>query len=224
MEPGVLALLGVFAIAAVCALWKFSHGRSIERRLAAQGFEPCDAEAPSLEGAWRNVAGCEASTELRLVHCRRRAGTRRALYHFTVRERPEQTGTHETASPGASYPAYLLEVPNPKSVSRGAVTVHVLPPGSAIMRKLLAGVIGLSQSRPRLEIGTHPWSTSIVAAHGSAPGKLDDLVPTAVQEKLARAAANGFFIIHLADGKAAFAALSNHRDVDRQLSYLAEWA
>jgi hypothetical protein len=224
MDPGLLALLGIFGLAAICAFWGFSHRRSIERRLAAQGFEPCDAEAPSLEGAWRTLAGCDASHELRLVHCRRRAGTRRALYHFTVRERPEQTATHETASPGASYPAYLLEVPNPTSVARGAVTLHVLPPGSAIMRKLLAGVIGLGVSRAKLEVGTYPWSASIVAAHGSTPGKLDDLVPQAVQEKIARAAAHGFFIIHLADGKAAFAALSNHRDVDRQLSYLAEWA
>jgi hypothetical protein len=34
---------------------------------------------------------------------------------------------------------------------------------------------------------------------------------------------HGFFIIHLRDGKAAFAALPSHRDVDLQLSYLAEW-
>jgi hypothetical protein len=88
MDQGVLALVGIFALAAVLALWNFSHRRSIERRLGAQGFEPCDAEAPSLERAWRALAGSDASQELRLVHCRRRAAGSGMLHHFTVRERP----------------------------------------------------------------------------------------------------------------------------------------
>jgi len=223
MEPGLIALLGIFALAAVCAFWRFSHGRSIERRLAAQGFEPCDAEASALEGAWRALAGCDASHELRLEHCRWRATGRGVLYHFTVRDRPIETNNDGTANPGASYPAYMFDPPDAGSLSRGDVTLHVLPAGSKVMRNLLAGVIGLSDSRPRLEVGTHPWSASIVAAHGSIAGKLDDLVPTAVQEKLARAPAHGFFTIHLGNGKAAFAALSNHLDVDLQVAYLAEW-
>jgi len=223
MEPGVLALVGIFALAAVCALWNFSLGRSIERRLAAQGFEPCDAEAPSLEGAWRALTGCDASQELRLVRCRRRVAGRGMLHHFTVRVRPRESSSDETANPGASYPAYLFDVRDPDSLSRGAVTLHVLPPGSRVLRKVLAGVIDLGESRPSLEVGTHPWSATIVAAHGNTAGKLDDLMPAAVQEKLARAAAHGFFIIHLGNGKAAFAALSNHRDVDLQIAYLAEW-
>jgi hypothetical protein len=84
-------------------------------------------------------------------------------------------------------------------------------------------MIDVGDSRPRLELGNYPWSATIVAAHGKTAGKLDDLVPQAVQEKLARAAAHGFFIIHLGNGKAAFAALENHRDVDVQLAYLEEW-
>jgi hypothetical protein len=196
------------------------HGRSIERRLAAQGFAPCDAEAPSLERTWRALAGRDASQELLLVHCRRRGG----LYHFTVRERPAEGQTsNETTNPGAAYPAYLFDVRDPGSLSRGGVTLYVLPPGSEILRKLLAGVIDLAESRPHLEIGTHPWSASIVAAHGNTAGALDDLVPAAIQEKLTRAAAHGFFIAHLGSGKAAFAALENHRDVDLQLAYLSEW-
>jgi hypothetical protein len=146
------------------------------------------------------------------------------VYHFTVRERPAEGRTSDdTANPGASYPAYMFDVRNPDSLSRGAVTLYVLPPGSTVLRKLLAGVIDLGEPRPRLEIGAHPWSASIVAAHASSAGRLDDLVPAAVQEKLARAAAHGFFIIHLGNGKAAFAALSNHRDVDLQMAYLGEW-
>ena len=216
----MLALVGIFLLAAVCALWTFTNGRSLERRLAALGFEPCDAEAPSLEVAWRALTGLDASWELRLVHCRRR-GT---LYHFTVRELSDRgTNANGTASPGSSCPAYLFDLRDPDSVSGGAVTLHVLPPRSKAMRSLLAGVIDVGETRPRLEIGTHSWSAPIIAAHGSTAGALDDLVPAAVQEKVARAADHGFFIAHLGNGKAAFAALPTHRDVDRQVAYLSEW-
>jgi hypothetical protein len=221
MDQGVLVLVGIFGLAAVFALWNVSYRRSSERRLAAQGFEPCDEEAPSLERAWRAVAARDASQELRLLHCRRQG----ALYHFTVRERPaEGRSSDDTANPGASYPAYMFDVRDPESLSRGPVTLYILPPGSAVVRKLLAGGIDISESRPSLEVGNQPWSASIVAAHGATGGRLDDVVPAAVQEKLARAVDHGFFIIHLGGGKAAFATLSNHRDVDRQLAYLAEWA
>jgi hypothetical protein len=224
IDPGLLALSGIFALAGICALWGWSYARSIERRLAAQGFDPCDAEAPSLEGDWRALTGLDASQELSLVRCRRRAAGRGALYHFTVRERPvDGRSSDDTANPGASYPAYLFNVRTPASVSRGPVTLHVLPPGSTIMRKALAGLIDIGDSRPRLEVGARPWSATIVAAHGSAGGRLDDLVPEAIQEKIARAPAHGFFIVHLANGKAGLAALPSHRDVDRQLAYLEEW-
>jgi hypothetical protein len=126
--------------------------------------------------------------------------------------------------PGAAYPAYLLDVRDPGSLFRGAVTLHVLPPGSNLLRRLLGGLIGLQTQRPRLEVGLHPWSASIVAAHGEPPGKLDERVSPAAQEKVARAAEHGFFAVHLANGKAGFAVLPNHRDVDRELAYLAEWA
>jgi hypothetical protein len=223
MNPGVLALVAVFALAVVCALWNVSHRRSIERRLAAQGFEPCDADAPQLEAAWRSVTGLNGSHELRLVRCLRRAQGGGMLHHFTVRERPEESTDTERANPGASYPAYMFDLPDPERVSRGPVTLHVLPSGSQVLRTMLAGTISLSASRPRLDVGSHLWSASIVTAHGGTGGRLDDLVPAAVQEKLARAAAHGFLILHIGSGKAAFAALPNHRDVDLQLGYLSEW-
>ena len=220
MDPGVLALVGIFALGAIFALWNFSYRRSIERRLAAQGFERCETEAPSLEAAWRALTGLDGPAwELRLTQCRRRG----ALYHFTVRERPTERTSDDTANPGSSSPAYLFDVRDPDSLSRGAVTLHVLPAGSKVLRTLLAGVTDLGASRPRLDVGVHSWSPSIVAAHGEAGGTLDDVVPAGVQEKLARAAAHGFFILHLGKGKAAFVALPNHRDVDLQLAYLAEW-
>lgn len=223
MEPGVLALVGIFALAAVFGVWGFMRGRSVERRLAALGFEPCDEEAPALEAAWRALAGCDSSQELRFARCCKRAAGRRMLHHFTVNERPEERTSSETTNPGATYPAFLFDLCNPDSVCRGAVSLYVLPPGSKVLRKLLASVISLSQSRTRLEVGDYPWSATIVAAHGRSADRLDDLVPAGIQEKLARAAAHGFFILHLGDGKAAFAALSNHHDVDLQMAYLDEW-
>jgi hypothetical protein len=225
MDRGVLALIGVFALAAVCALWNWRHRRSIERRLAALGFEPCDAEAPALEAAWRALGACNEEHELRLVHCRRRAAGWGMLHHFTVRERPiDDSPGRETANPGSSYPAYLLDVRDPTSLSRGAVTLHVLAPGSQLMRRLIASVIDLAAPGSRLEVGPHPWSAAILAAYGEIPGKLDERMPAAVQEKLARACENGFFVVHLRGGKLGFAVLPNHLDVDRQLAYLAEWA
>jgi hypothetical protein len=53
MDPGLVVFVGIFALAAVFALWKFLHARSIEQRVAARGFEPCDAETTSLEATWR---------------------------------------------------------------------------------------------------------------------------------------------------------------------------
>lgn len=224
MDPGLIALVSIFALAAVFALWKVLHSRSIERGLAAKGFEPCHAEASSLEATWRALTGGDASQEQRLVNCRRRGGGRGAMYHFTVRERPAERSSDDTGNPWSSYPSYLFDLRDPASMSRGRVTLHILPPGSVVMRKLLAGVIGIGETRPRLDVGTHPWSSSIVAAHGDAAGKLDDVVPAAVQQKLVRATEHGFFVIYLGDGKAGFVALPNHRDVDAQLSYLREWA
>ena len=216
-------LLGIATLAAVFALRNITHGRSaIDRRLAALGFEPCEAEAPALERAWRALTGCDASQELQVVRCSGRIAGRGMMHHFTVREKTVR-GPTDTSNPAASYPAYLFDLRNAGSVARGAVTLHVLPPTSKITRKALAGAVDLNDSRPTLEIGTHPWSPSIVSARGKKGGKLDDFVPADVQEKLVRAAAHGFRIIHLGNGKAAFATVSNDRDVERQIAYLAEW-
>jgi hypothetical protein len=91
------------------------------------------------------------------------------------------------------------------------------------MRRLLAGAVGLSDARPRLELGDHPWRETIVAAHGDVVGRLDDAMPEAMQDRLARAAAHGFFTIHVGGGKVALAANPAHRDVDAQTTYLNSW-
>jgi hypothetical protein len=220
----MLAFIGIFALAAVCALWGVLHRRSLERRLEEKGFEPCDDQASSLEGHWRTLSAADSSQQIEVTRCRRLFVGRSRLYHFTVRTRPvESRGPDETANPGASYPAYMFDLRSGGSVARSAVTLYVLPSGSTVLRKLLAGVIGLGESRPRLGIGDHSWSASIVAAHGDSAGALDDVMPGDTQQKLVRATEHGFFIIHIGKGKAAFATLESHRDVDSQLSYLAQW-
>ena len=222
MGPGVV-LLGIAALAGVFALRNITHRRSaVDRRLAALGFKPCEAEAPALERAWRALTGCDASQQLQVVRCSGRIAGRGMMHHFTVREKAVR-GPTDTSNPAASYPAYLFDLRNAGSVARGAVTLHVQPPKAKMTRKALPGAIDLNDNRPTLEIGSHPWSPSIVAAHGKTGGRLDDVVPADVQEKLVRAAAHGFCVIHLGNGKAAFATFANDRDVERQIAYLAEW-
>jgi hypothetical protein len=222
MDTGVFALAGIFGLAAVFAVWNVAFRQSIARQLESRGFEKCDDEAPALERAWRTATGAGAPEELKIVGCRRRPAGRGWLYHFTVRERSGR-GSHDSDSPGASYPAYLFDLRDPSWVGRSAVSLHVLPPGSKFMRRLLAGAVGLSDARPRLELGDHPWRETIVAAHGDVVGRLDDAMPEAMQDRLARAAAHGFFTIHVGGGKVALAANPAHRDVDAQTTYLNSW-
>jgi hypothetical protein len=63
----------------------------------------------------------------------------------------------------------------------------------------------------------------VIAAHGAAPAKLDEVVPPAVQQKISQAAEHGFYAVHLANGKAAFSVLPGARNVDREWAYLSQW-
>jgi hypothetical protein len=218
-------LLGISALAAVFALRFVSRRRlPVERRLADFGFEPCEADAPALERAWRAITACSPSRELQVVDCRSRTAGLGMMHHFTVLEQTRaRAPSGEGSKPRASYPAYLLDLRNAGSVCRGAVTLYVAPPIEHVNGRSPVDTNGFSDSRPILDVGTHSWSASIVAAHSERGGKLDDLVPAEVQAKLVRAAAHGFSSIHLSNGKAAFATRSNHDDVEDQIAYLAEW-
>ena len=220
MEIGAYAFAGIFGLAAIFAVWNLALRRSIAQQLEDRGFHQCDADAEALERGWRTATGAGAPEELKIVDCRRRAAGRGYLYHFTVRERSRRSDSH---SPGASYPAYLFDLRDASWVGRPAVTLHVLPPGSKLLRKLVAGTAKLADERPLLDVGAHPWSESIVAAHGDVTGSLDDAMPAAMQERLARAGAHGFFIIHVGGGKASFATIPAHRDIDAQMTYLNSW-
>ena len=218
-------LLGISALAAILAFRNRSRRRSaIERRLADLGFRPCEADAPALERVWRGLTGGDLARELHVARCRSRVAGLGMIHHFTVREQPQGGQTSEAAQRTASYSAYLVDLRNAGAVSRGAVTLHVAAPSGANRKpKPIADPIAGDKSRPLLEVGDHPWSASIVAALGTRAGRLDDLVPAEIQEKLVRAAAHGFTTIHLGQGKAAFATVPQHADVEDQIAYLAEW-
>jgi hypothetical protein len=222
MEIGVLAFAGMFGLAAVFAVWNLAHRRSIARQLEDRGFHTCDSEAGLLERNWRTATGAGAPEELKIVNCRRRSAGRGYLYHFTVRER-RNGGDSDSDSPGASYPAYLLDLRDASWVGKPAVTLHLLPSGSTWLRKLLVTAAKMADERPQLALGSHPWSTSIAAAHGDVTGTLDQAMPAAMQQQAAKAGEHGFFTIHIGGGKAAFSANPAHRDIDAQMAYLNTW-
>jgi hypothetical protein len=224
MDTGVLVLAGVFALAAIFAVWNLAHRRSIERQLEARGFASCEGEAPAVEQGWRTITGAGAPDEITILRCRQRSTSRGTIYHFIVRVRSSRGGSDDTDGPGASHPAYLFDLRDPSAAGRSGVTLHILPPTSARVRKLIAGMAGRTDPRPQLEIGPHAWSPAIVAAFGDAAGRLDDVLPMATQEKLAKASAHGFFTVHLRGGHAALVANPAHRDVEAQLRFVNDWA
>lgn len=219
MSTGLLVVIGVFALAVLSAGSRVLHRRGLERRLRAAGFEPCDSDAPTLAHAWRSFGG---AGEVHVGRCLRRAAGFGLLHRFEVNEGPKER-PHDEPAPGARFPAYLLDVRGFDALARGPVTLHLLPPGNALARALIERTIALSPPGVPLELARHPGTESILCAHGDGPGKLDDRMAAAVQQRLARAAAAGFMRVQLAAGKAGFAVLPGHRDVDAELAYLAEW-
>ncbi len=225
MSTGALAFIGIFALAAVCALWNLLHRRGIERRLLALGFERRDADAPALERAWQALArahGACADHEIHVSGCLRRAAGWGLLHRFDVVERALGSGRGEPRV-GAHFPAYLLDLREPDGVARAPVTLYLLPSGNRLARALIEKTIALAPPGQKLELTRHPGAESILSAYGSAAGKLDDVMPAAVQQRLARAAAHGFLSVHLAGGKAGFGVLPSHGDVAAELAYLSEW-
>jgi len=222
MSTGALAFVGIFALAAVCALWNWKHRREIERRLAALGFEPCDADEPAVRQGWLAVQGGDRGHEIQVGACLRRAAGWGLLHRFRVTERA--TGPdHGEPRADAHFDAYLLDLREPDSVAHAAVTLYLLPPGNALARALVRKTIELCPPGQRLELTPHPGAEAILAAYGASGGKLDDVMPAAIQQRFARASAHGFLSVHLAAGKAGFAVLPSHRDVAAELAYLAEW-
>ena len=228
MNPELLYLLGGIAVAgAIFATWNHWLQNGILRRLAALGFAPCEAEAPALMAAWRDLTSAAgAARRIQVARCLRRGGGRGSVCHFAVADvtRAEHgQGDPDRSSLGSRYDAYLVELRQPDQVCAGPVWVYLSSSGSRLLRGLLQGVIGLDPPGAALDVGSAPWTKQILGAYGRAPGKLDDLVPPAVQERIARAAEHGFFLVVLGEGKAGLGVLPGQRDVDAQWRYVSEW-
>jgi hypothetical protein len=141
-----------------------------------------------------------------------------------VNEGREAPAGAEVPSIGSRYDAYLLDLRDPERVARAPVTLYLLPPGNVLLRRLVRATLELDPPGRPLEIGRHPWSDTILAAYAASEGKLEDLVPESVQERLSRAAEAGFFCVHLGGGRAGFAVLPGHHDVDAEWRYLSAWS
>lgn len=226
MELGALAFVGIFALAGACAVWNWSRRRAISARVSAAGFEPCEQDAESLRSAWLALAhaGSDGETEIHVSSCHRRAAGFGLLHRFQVVERPREGATSDEARVGTRFDAYVLDLRDAETIARSPVTLYLLPEGNAIARRLIESTLALAAPGVKLELTPRPTTRAILAAYGAAAGKLDEHVTHGTQERIARAAAHGFLAVHLGAGKAGFAVLPGHRDVDRELAYLAEWS
>ncbi len=223
MSTGGWVLLGIFIVAGLFAAWNATLRGSVRRRLEALGFVPCDGEAGGLTELWHALTGSTgARRNVRLSSCLGRASGSGRLHHVDVLDLTHRDDREDRANVGASWSAYLFDLRDAKSLHAASVVLYVAQ-GSGLMRNWLRRLIEIDPPGAALEVGAHPWASRFVGAYGAKPGRLDELVPPTVQERLARAADHGFFVIHLALGKAAFSVLPGRRDVDREWAYLAEW-
>jgi hypothetical protein len=221
---GALVLGGIFAMAAIFALWNGWLRKNVTQRLVALGFAPCSGEERSLAVAWRALAAaCGTQTDVRITSPVRRAAGWGLIHHFDVHEATQRDADPDRGRVDPSWPAYLLDLRDAPSIHTAPVVLYVAKSDSPLFREGVRRLIGLSEQGAELEREAHPWAPHVIAAYGAAPGKLDAVVPPAVQEKLALAADHGFFSVLLARGKAAFCVLPGARNVDREWAYLSQW-
>jgi hypothetical protein len=222
---GGLVLIGIFALAAVFAIWNGRLRASAARRLVALGFEPCAGDEPALAATWSALgAAVGASATVRITGAQRRTAGWGLCHQFDVHDQTQREGRHgESAHVDSSWPAYLLDLRDAEALHGAPVVLYVLKSESQVFRELLRNLVRLSAQGPELERARHPWSRQIFAAFGREHAKLDEVVPPAVQQRIALAAEHGFYAVQLANGKAAFSVLPGRRDVDREWAYLSRW-
>jgi hypothetical protein len=230
MDPGILALAGVFGLGLALLGWSMARTRATARKLVEAGFTPCDAEAPALTLALTDVMGGHAPAPRRIHQvgrCFKRPGGWGHVYHLGVVDRTHAADAHtrgDHAATGGRFDLYLIDLADPERVASGPVSVFFAPRAPRPLQLLLEKLV---ESDPRgvpLEIEKSARTQSFIAAFGAAPGKLDERLPAATQERLARAAALGFLSAHFAAGKLALAAAPDRPDVQQQLAYVGEWA
>ena len=226
METGALVLGGIFAGAIALMVLNARHRGAVERRLLAQGFERCDEQLPVLRQALLDVAGGLGPAprrDYRIGRCFRKAAGWGMVYRFAVSDethadQPDGRGV------GASFDAYLLDLPDAERLSAAPACVYFAPGNSRAFRMLIEKLVKLSPMGAPLEIRTDtPWTRSFVAAFGENPGKLDDSVPPGTQERLSQAAGAGFFAAHFGRGRLALFALPGRKDVETHWNFVAGW-
>jgi hypothetical protein len=227
MEPGVLAAIGICALAAFLIWLSFARTRAIDRRLVAAGFAPCDEEAHALLRALEAVAGGHLPTARRsyqIGRCFKRAAGWGMLHRFGAVDRTHADQDRDHAPMGGRIDVYLLDLPEPARHAHGALSVFLAPRAPRPLQALLAGLVKSDPHGAPLELPAGPHAKAFLAAFAAAPGKLDALLPRATQERLARAAELGFFAAHFGAGKLALVVLPDRPNLGPQLAYVAEWA
>jgi hypothetical protein len=227
MDPGMLAFGAIFAVAAFLLWRSFARGREKAARLLEAGFAACDDEAPALARMLGEVAGGHPPAPKRsyeIGRCFKRAAGWGMLYHCAVVDRTNIGNRHDDDATGGRFDLFLIDLPDAERVARAPLSV-VLAPGSS---RMLNGLLGaLAKADPHgvpLELPAGPRAGLFVAAFSDAPGKLDERLPEATQERLARAVDAGFFAAHFGAGKLALEGFPDWRGIERQLAYAAEWA
>jgi hypothetical protein len=225
LSPGVLALAAIFGAAALLIARQAFRGRAIRRRLLESGFVPCDQEAPSIREALARVdpgfaPGAPRTYEV--GRCFKRAGGRGVLYRFAAVDRTSAQSSDRNLT-GARTDIYLLDLPDAERVAHGPVSVFLAPGPSAPLRALLAGLVKLDPHGVPLEL-SEPQTRRFLAAFSDRPGRLDDRLPAATQERLSRGVEAGFLCAHFGAGKLGLVAMPERTEIDRELAYVAEWA
>ena len=224
MDTGVWVLAGIFAFAAILIVAGVRRRSAVRKRLLAQGFEACDDQAPALLQAWSEVAGGLGPAERRKFQvrsCFRKPAGWGMVHRFAVSDVTNADSRNNAM--GGRYDAYLIDLRDPESVFHAPASIFLSGSGSKLFRRVLEKLVSLGALGVRLEIPKRPGCERFFAAFGASPGKLDDALPAATQERLARAADLGFFAAHLGAGKLGLAALPDQKDVDRLWNYVSEW-
>jgi hypothetical protein len=224
IEPGMLALAAIFVAAAVLLWRSFARTRATAARLLAAGFAPCDEEAPLVARMLAEVAAGHAPAPPRryeVGRCFKRPAGWGILYHSGVVDRTNVRERDDAL--GGRFDLFLLDLPDAERAARAPLSVFLAPGASRALNGLLERLVKLDPHGVPLELPSGPRAGVFLAAYSDAPGKLDERLPAATQERLARAAAAGFYAAHFGAGKLALQGFPDWRDTGRQLAYVAEW-
>lgn len=226
MDTGVLVLAGVFAAAVLLMVLNGRHRRGVERELLRGGFVACEEEARALEDVFTTLAGGHGDAPRRryvVARCFRRPTGRSTVYRFRVLDQTHADDHPDRNTVGASFDAFLLDLPNGGEITRGPVSLMLLPTGPSVLRGVMAQIAAASPLGAPLILPNGSRPIAILAAWGETSRPLDEVVPQATQDRLARGADTGVLFAHFHGARAAFTVNPHRRLLERQWSWIAEW-